>query len=317
MHRILNSQFLYNPDGRVSFCHAPSIAETASGTLVAAWYAYEEEECREAVLVIAHKPSGEEIWSKSRPLFEGFQHSCGNPVLFEDTRTSKLWILFVLLKGEYWTDAQMMGSYSTDLGQTWSRPAVMWRELGMMVRHPPLELRQGEFLLPAYDERTRRSVLLSSRPPTQSWDESHRFEGLEVIQPALLRESDRELSIFFRPTRDPRVIWRARSADEGASWSDPVRTNLPNPLTGISAFALGKGIAVINNHTRLHQRHPLSAVVSFDQGVTWSEPWHLETSTLETSYPSFLCDRQGVVHGLYTYNRRMIKYVSFKMEELQ
>ena len=60
MHRILNSQFLYNPDGRVSFCHAPSIAETASGTLVAAWYAYEEEECREAVLVIAHKPSGEE-----------------------------------------------------------------------------------------------------------------------------------------------------------------------------------------------------------------------------------------------------------------
>ncbi|HEY5648885.1 MAG TPA: hypothetical protein VIU33_05260, partial [Nitrospiria bacterium] len=36
----------------------------------------------------------------------------------------------------------------------------------------------------------------------------------------------------------------------------------------------------------------------------------------EVSYPSFTRDRAGAIHGLYTYNRKMIKYVTFGQEEL-
>ena len=36
----------------------------------------------------------------------------------------------------------------------------------------------------------------------------------------------------------------------------------------------------------------------------------------EFSYPSFLVEPSGQAHGVYTYNRKMIKYVSFDFREL-
>ena len=74
--------------------------------------------------------------------------------------------------------------------------------------------------------------------------------------------------------------------------------------------------AVVTNHTKEHKRYPLSIAMSNDCGVTWGDPWHIETIEYEVSYPSFLVDRSSTIHGVYTYNRRMIKYVSYKTSEL-
>ena len=122
--------------------------------------------------------------------------------------------------------------------------------------------------------------------------------------------------MFFRPTEEPLHIWRSHSDDEGKSWAAPVRTPLPNPLSGISAFAYGDKIVMAYNHTNEHKRNPLSIAVSPDSGLTWSEPRHIDTVPFELSYPHFICDGAGGVHGVYSYNRRMIKYVSFSAEEV-
>lgn len=86
-------------------------------------------------------------------------------------------------------------------------------------------------------------------------------------------------------------------------------------LSGLAAFSFGDTVAVVYNHTERHQRHPLSISVSTNGGTTWSKPWHLDRVTCEVSYPSFICSGD-TVYGAYTYNRRMIKYVSFHTEEL-
>ena len=74
---------------------------------------------------------------------------------------------------------------------------------------------------------------------------------------------------------------------------------------------------MIYNHTTEHQRYPLSVSVTQDMGVTWSQPWHFENVEHEVSYPCFIHDGKGMFHGLYSYNRRMIKYVTFSEEEFQ
>lgn len=307
---MLDAAFIHNPEAGARYAHAPTLVESVPGELLAAWYAYPEVEYEHAVLMVARRRRGESEWTRSTRILERMQSSLGNPVLFVDPR-GRLHLVFVALRGQYWNDAMLHGSHSDDGGATWSESVQLWPARGLMVRHPPLALGDGSLLLPAYDEQQREALLLRSVSPFGRWDIQHRFAGLPLIQPVLVRERARRLTLFFRPAEAPRLVWRSHSADDGASWSDPVQTELPTALSGIAAFSLGDAIGLVYNHTEVHQRFPLSLARSIDGGVTWSAPRHIDTATFELSYPSVVVAGDGGVHGVYTYNRRFIKYVHF------
>lgn len=315
-HREINSNFLYNPHGMPFYCHAATILETHDENLMVAWYCYPEKESQDAVLVLTRKNKGDVLWKASHPIIDHLQYSVGNPVLFQEKDGNKIWIFFVILKGTYWNDAVMVGSCSDDDGSTWSAPSQLWAIPGMMVRHPPVQLSTGSLLLPAYEENIRKSVLLTSEPPYSHWRVKFKFDELELIQPVLIQGKEQELAMFFRPSNEPRCIWRSHSLDNGNSWTTPVRTPLPNPLSGVGAFMADNNYAVVYNHTEEHQRYPLSISVSPNGGTSWSDPWHIDTIKTEVSYPSFINGKNGIIHGVFTYNRRMIKYVSFNEKDL-
>lgn len=310
---VVQAEFLYNPPELGLYCHCPSLVYTTGGDLLAVWYAYPEQECAEGSLVLARRPAGESRWIRGRKLFGHLKSSAGNPVLLEEPGGA-IRLLFVLLKGKYWNDAELQSSVSRDGGLTWTMPSAMLPDRGLMARHPPVALADGSLLLPAYNEVSRQSMLLKSAPPHEEWKLAYRFESLGLIQPALVRMGPKQLAIFFRPSADPRFTWRSHSRDDGAIWSLPMQTTLPNPLSGLSAFTTQNRVTLVYNHTEEHQRYPLSLSHSSDEGVTWEGPWHIEVLPIEVSYPSFLADDKGSVHGVYTYNRRMIKYVSYKTE---
>jgi len=304
---MLEAQFLYNTVGSGLYCHGGSLLRTAAGDLVAAWYAYPDVEHAGATLVLARRPSDADAWLPSETPIAPTVYSPGNPVLFEEP-SGRIWLLFVLVEGTYWTDAVLHGARSDDGGRTWSRPAMLVPSRGLMVRHPPIPRDDGSWLLPAYDEQRHRSVLLAGSPPFARWREVFTFDDVRLIQPVLVREAER-LTLLFRPSSDPRVVWRSHSTNEGERWSTPVRTTLPNPLSGISAFSVGTRLAAVYNHTDRHERRPLSLASSDDGGQSWSEPRQIDDMAGELSYPSFVSGPDGTLHGLYTYNRRLIKYV--------
>ena len=179
-----------------------------------------------------------------------------------------------------------------------------------MIRHAPVFLSNGEALMPSYCDRTKSTRLYVSSPPYAEWRPGHHFESDPVIQPALIQYGGR-LVLIFRPATEPRVAWRSVSSDEGRTWSAPVRLKVPIPLSGLDAFAWGDRIVVVYNHTEKHQRYPLSLAWSDGLMHEWSAPVDFERAQFEVSYPSFCVDETGVVHGVYTYNRKLIKYVSF------
>jgi predicted neuraminidase len=77
------------------------------------------------------------------------------------------------------------------------------------------------------------------------------------VQPSIVRLPDNstgegkgELLAFFRSRRRDNV-WRARSFDEGRSWSEPKRTPLPNPNKSVQALTLQSGAtALVFNNNR-------------------------------------------------------------------
>ncbi len=308
------ADFLYNPPGLGTHAHCASIALSSDGHLFVAWYAYPgDDDFKDARIVFTRKLQGSPAWEKARDPFGAFGSSAGNPILFLDRKTNILWMLFVLLKGNYWNDAVLHSSYSLDLGVTWSLPFNLGLPKGYMTRHPPLEV-ADKLLLPAYDEISQQSILMQRSGAT--WREYLRFHETKAIQAALVRDSHGHLAAFFRPVMDPPVIWRAHSSDEAKSWSRLIQTSLPCPLSGISAFSAPGKLAVVYNHSTEHKRFPLSLSTSSDGGVSWSNPFSLDSSTFEVSYPSFVTDQYGWTHGVYTFNRRMIKYVSFPLKDL-
>ena len=304
---MLDAHFLYNPAGLGLHCHGASLLQTAAGDLMATWYAYPDAEHVDGTLVVARRPRGADAWQPSDTPLAGSKYSAGNPLLFEEP-SGRVWLFFVFLEGRYWTDAVVHGCHSDDGGRSWSRPAMLLRTRGMMVRHPPMPRADGTWLLPAYDERRNQSVLLCARPPFDRWVETCTFGDLPLIQPVLVREADR-FTLLFRPAAEPRVVWRSHSQDDGQRWSTPVRTALPNPLSGIAACSAGGRLWVVYNHTDRHERRPLSLAWSGDGGLSWSAPQQIDDLAGEVSYPSFVAALDGTLQGVYTYNRRLIKYV--------
>ena len=314
----MTSEFLYTPDSIGAFSHCPTLLNTQSGSLLASWYGYPDEEYRDAKIILARKNHGQETWSKTMPqiLFPESKYSQGNPLLFQEP-TGRICLFFVYLKGNYWNDSELHATYSHDDGKTWTPPTALALPRGTMVRAAPMAVQDGTLLLPAYDEQRHQSIVLISQAPYCSWTMAHRFEDVPLIQPTIVRGLNKSLTMYFRATQEPKRIWRSVSPDGGNSWLAPIQTPLPNPLSGIAAVHMKEQTALIYNHTELHQRHPLSLSITRDHGVSWSEPWHFETAKHEVSYPSFTMDGHGQLHGLYTFNRRMIRYVTISEQVLR
>jgi predicted neuraminidase len=307
---MIEAEFLHNPFEKGIYCHCPSILETQSGSLIVVWYAYPKEEYANATLVISTKKNNANTFGLTKPVLISGKYSVGNPILFQEPG-GRIQLLYVVLRGNYWNDAYLQGIWSDDDGRTWSSPTQLWQKPGMMIRHPPILLDSGTYLLPAYDERGKQSVLLSSVPPYNRWQETYRFDASDIIQSTIVKSANGKLIKFFRPATDPRRIRLSKSVDDGKTWSPPNITPLPNPLSGISAFSANNNLVVVYNHTEEHQRWPLSVSWSRDDGKSWDNVRHIDEVKLEVSYPSFIVGKDNFVHGVYTYNRRKIKYVKF------
>lgn len=309
----MGSSFLYNPDGVGRFCHAPTVASQGE-RLYAAWYAYPEKETENASIIFTRR-NGDGPWEAAQSLDLDVASSCGNPVLFT-LGTNELWLLFVVLQGDYWNDAVIYASCSNNGGLTWSQPKSIRQPAGVMVRHPPMIQSNGNLLLPAYDERSRQTLLLAAASPTGPWQLFHRFCEKQ-IQAAPVCLGGTEWQLYFRPCDDPRQVHRAYSHDDGRTWSEPIETRLPCPLSGIAATRMADLILVVHNYTHLHQRRPLSVSWSSDRGLSWREPWHVDEAPFEVSYPALTVENDETVHLVYTYNRRMIKHVAFARSNLE
>jgi len=95
-------------------------------------------------------------------------------------------------------------------------------------------------------------------------------------------------------------------------------TGLPNPNSGIDAVTLkdGRHLLVYNPTSKnWGDRVPLSVALSND-GKKWNEIFQLEavtnpetTDEEEYSYPSIIQAPDGMVHIVYTWNRKTVKYI--------
>lgn len=331
---VVLAEFIFN-DAPHPECHASTIAETASGALVAAWFGGTAE--RNADVGIWFSRHGVDGWTAPVEVANGVQpdggrHPTWNPVLYQLPRDGSPLLLFFKVgpsPPEWWG----MVMESADDGRTWSEPRRLPDGILGPIKNKPITLADGSLLAgssiedapepPAWRAHFERSPDFG-----RTWTRTERLAGKTadgedfwIIQPTIFTLGGGELLAMFR-SRQSRIA-ASRSTDEGRSWGPVFATDLLNPDAGVDGLTLadGRHFLVYNHKVRIDgawagSRSRLNVALS-DDGDTWDAVLMLEDRDGEYSYPAVIQTRDGMVHVTYTHRRTRIRHVAIDPAELR
>lgn len=315
---IVKSEFIFETAPFPS-CHAATLAETKSG-LVAAWFGGTHERHPDVCIYVSRHENGR--WTAPVAVADGVGFATNrfptwNPVLFQP-KAGPLMLFYKVgpAPKEWWG----MMKTSTDDGKTWSAPRRLPEGILGPIKNKPVQLANGDILSPTSVEGDGGWRVHFERSPDggQTWTATPPLNDgktIGAIQPSILFHPGEKLQAVGR-TKNGKLfeIW---SEDNGVTWGKMTLTALPNPNSGTDAVTLkdGRQLLVYNHNIRTGSsnkgRSPLNVAVS-DDGKNWSAALVLEDDPKAPNgfaYPSVIQTRDGLVHIVYTWERKRIKHV--------
>lgn len=305
--------------------HAATITTLPDGDLLAAWFGGSREGAKDVCIYTSTWDHKQDHWAPARRMISADEASrelgryvkkLGNPVLHCD-RQGRVWLFYVTVSLGGWSGSSISYKYSDDLGYSWSESERLittpFLNISTLVRGLPLELDSGQLLLPVYHELlTKYGELLHLSRDGQLLDKYRMGEG-ETLQASIVARSERDLLAFHRSLGNPSArVLANRSEDGGASWTDPMPIDVPNPNASVAVARRPCGGLVMALNACETERRELSLAVSQD-GKTWrvvqTLPPHPDGS--ESSYPTLLANGSGEYHLVYTWGREQICHTHF------
>lgn len=334
-------QFLL-PESQTDFaqCHASTLVVLPEQkTVLVAFFAGVKEGSGDTAIWLARSESDE--WQPAQRIMAEPGVAHWNPVLHYQQGT--VWLFYKVGPDVHtWTTRVAI---SLDGGLNWSEPRSLINGDDLPrgpVKNKILVMSNGEWLAPGSTEDDQHwdafvdlsadngqtwhkvDIPFEHQQPVQAADEDV-WQGLKenalwecdlqqvfawdgVIQPTLWESQPGNIHALLRSTRGK--IYRTDSVDYGRSWCAAFATGLPNNNSGIDVVRLDCATLVLACNPiegNWGRRYPIALLESQDNGVTWSQPWALEHSKGEFSYPAIIAEGD-VLHLTWTFNRTNIVY---------
>jgi len=301
---VFSSELIFEKISGAPAHHCSTIAETANGDLLVAWYGGSYESADDQTLFLSRRKKGERLWRQPEVLIRNSAQPPGNAVVFRagSNRLGIVWAQMEasrpLRRGGGWGQTRLLYRSSEDHGVTWSRDELFLGGLLEGVRNVPITLAGGELLLPL------------GHSFAKTIDQGATWQHLGSVtgggQPTVIQRADGSLLTLLR--KGPRIL-QTESRDGGRSWSPAVATKLKNPDAGIAMTRLRNGHLILIFNDSEIARTPLCIVRSLDEGQTWESPLALESNPGEHSYPCVIHTSDDRIHVTYTFRRYTIKHV--------
>ncbi len=248
-----------------------------------------------------------ETWTGETILLSDGDHTVGHPGLVR-LPDGRLGMSYIIIKGR--GDAKTYFRTSTDEGATWSGPVEISDDTCGYVTgpHDALRLYDGNRLIQVchgFDDRRRLVTLIyTSDDAGRTWvnrtGKGLAAPGKGINEGSIVKLSTPGHLLMFART-DTDWFWESRSADNGNTWSTPVRSNVRNPQAPAKLYnAPGTGAIVLiqNPYVSRKTKWPngerwiLASMISTDDGATWRHYRQIEYTGNERwfHYPSLLFD---------------------------
>jgi len=161
--------------------------------------------------------------------------------------------------------------------------------------------------------------------------------SMGVIQPAIWKDVDNNAHAFFRSSGGLDCIYYSRRVQYsmGSGWISPIKTNLPNPNSGVDVVTVDGRAFLVSNPSELYRKPLVIQEIKLDDKHNPYEEdpdyvMNIEVAnelvvresidsedqdkcvSEELSYP-YMIENDGNLHLVYTYGRSKIEYVTISI----
>jgi predicted neuraminidase len=316
---ILTERVL-GPEVKTPYNHPASLTELANGDLYLVYYGSPGEYADASTVYGTRRRKGASKWTAPVPIMPRPKQPEGNAVVWQ-APDGTVWLFSVTRHGETWSTSRIMVRTSNDGAQTWSEPAPLATEAGMMVRGKPIVLKGGDYLLPIYHETGHdpenvgadtTSLFLRYDVKANRWSETNRiYSRLGNLQPAVAALTDDYLVCYCRrggnyePRKDAFLV-RSESRDGGRTWAAGKESAFPNPNAAVDFLKLANGHLLLVFNDSMSRRTPLTVAISADQDKSYPYRRNLAEGRGDFAYPFAIQTRDGMIHVVYTSDRRAV-----------
>jgi predicted neuraminidase len=322
----------FGPEHPGVYKHPAAITELANGNLYIAYYggAGEYDEGT-AVYGSMRYPGSANGWTDPKIIADTPMRGDGNPVIWQ-APDGILWLFYNTQYGPTWSEARVKGKISKDGGGTWSDSFMVAFEKGSMCRGKPIALKNGDYLLPMYDEKgsdrealdtSTASYFLRYSPKDNTWTPTNKIKSpTGNLQPQVVQITDKHLICFMRRgggygPDEKGFIQKSESHDGGYTWSNAVETDLKNPNSAVDVIRLKNGDIVLTYNPSDNDRTPLRVSISKDDGKTFRIHRDIAGGDNTFAYPYLIQTKDEKLHVIYTTNNRTtIMHVEFKIDAI-
>ncbi|WP_219218134.1 exo-alpha-sialidase [Paenibacillus sp. S150] len=328
--------------------HACDLQELPGGDLLCVWFAGSDEGNSDVSIVMSRLNAGSDAWTPAVRISDDNGFSEQNPSLFLHPN-GELWVMYTAQRARTADEppefnlqytSKIYRKVSRDNGLTWGVAEMMFPREGSFCRQKIQILSSGRWIFEnwiCFNDETRNGSDITVM--NISDDEGATWRSVEVpgsrgrVHCNVIETAPGKLIGLFR-SRAADNIYFAKSDDNGENWTEPVRTELPNNNSSISAIKLASGkLAIIYNDLRFNdkpditvwpfERCPVTVAISEDEGRTWPYRRHVETGegfsghknlirNRRYEYPCIMQAADGSLQAAYSFgNRRTMKFISF------
>ncbi len=321
---VVEKDYVFGDQRPFAQCHASTLVRLDDGQFLVAWFGGTEEKNPDVGIWLTKGQPGN--WSAPKEVAKIREDAHWNPVL-QKTADGKVILYFKVGKEiSHW---ETWVKTSQDGGETWSDAYELVKgDKGGRgpVKDKLIELADGTWLAGASNEVKDWEVFVDrSEDKGKTWKSSPYFgidsveiKGKGAIQPTMWESKPGNVHMLVRTTGG--VIGRSDSYDNGKTWSQIKKTDMPNPNSGIDLAKLADGtlaLAYNPDGKNWGSRSPLSLAMSYDNGKTWPDKIDLDKGGKEDeySYPAVISWGDSVA-VTYTWNRKKIAFWKGSKEEI-
>ncbi len=204
------------------------------------------------------------------------------------------------------------------------KPSDQWQDAGIVYDNtinnfPPRQLATGEWMLSRRMHDYKSSGVhflvggVRAIGDWQSFPVLGSASELKAEEPDWWSLADKRLVAVFRDNNRSGFLYRALSADQGRTWSKPVKTNFPDATSKVSGLRLNDGRYVLVSNANPKKRDPLTLSISED-GLVFTKMLYL-VGGRHVDYPHVI-EHQGNLLIAFAGGKQSIEVIKVKLKDL-